>query len=87
VFGGNSGGPVYLIDRSRMYGNKINFGETLQMVVGLVTSQAYADTKKQNALQLGVIVPSPYIRETVNALSAQPPPSTLNSLRPPAAAK
>lgn len=85
VFGGNSGGPVYLIDRSRHYGNNINVGESLHMLVGLVTQQVYADEGMQNALQLGVIIPSTYVKATIDALPSKPPPSTLNSLRRPVA--
>ncbi|QND74705.1 S1 family peptidase [Tardiphaga robiniae] len=78
VFPGNSGGPVYLIDRSRMYNNIINLGETLQMVVGLVTQQLFANdgTSSPRDLQLGVVIPAEFIRETMNLLPADPPEST-----------
>lgn len=87
VFGGNSGGPVYLIDRSRMYQGNINIGETLQMVIGLVTEQAYADKERQKDLQLGLIIPSPYIRATIDALPAEPPAVTLRNFLGPAPQK
>jgi hypothetical protein len=70
VFGGNSGGPVYFIDRNRRYGNATVIGETIQLVIGLVTSQLLAAPEFNNReLQLGAIVPAPMILETTNRLS------------------
>jgi hypothetical protein len=74
VFNGNSGGPVYLIDQSRNYGNNIKLGEKLQIMIGLVTQQVSADQGQgPRELQLGVVIPAPFIRETMDLLPAAPP--------------
>jgi len=41
VFNGNSGGPVYFVDRGRTYGGVTYLDEMISSVVGLVTEQAY----------------------------------------------
>jgi hypothetical protein len=78
VFPGNSGGPVYLVDRGRMYDNTTHLGETLQMVIGLVTQQIIVDkgTTTEKDLNLGVVIPATFICETMDMLAAVPPPST-----------
>jgi hypothetical protein len=42
VFEGNSGGPVYFVDRNRVYGGTSHLGETNQFMAGIVTEQKYA---------------------------------------------
>lgn len=74
VFGGNSGGPVYFVDRSRSYGGETRLGETIQIMIGLVTSQVSADSGAgPRELQLGVVIPALFIRETMDMLPAAPP--------------
>jgi hypothetical protein len=73
VFKGNSGGPVYFVDRNRMYGNSTHLGETIQMMVGLVTSQLSAPLVNNTELQLGVIIPAEFITETLNMLPEESP--------------
>ncbi len=73
VFEGNSGGPVYFVDRSRIYGGLTHLGETVQFVVGLVTSQLGAKLFNNQMLQLATVVPSPYIIETIDLLPATSP--------------
>lgn len=41
VFQGNSGGPVYFVDRGRYYGGTIHMAETIQFVAGIVTEEKY----------------------------------------------
>ena len=61
VFPGNSGGPTYFIDRHRSYGGTTMIGQTIQLVVGLVTSQVYANVGTSlRELQLGVVIPALY---------------------------
>jgi S1-C subfamily serine protease len=69
VFSGNSGGPVYLVDRSRVYGGEMHFGETVQFVLGLVTQKLAVGHQE---LQLGVVIPAPFILETINLLPEAP---------------
>jgi hypothetical protein len=77
VFQGNSGGPVYLIDRNRMYDGSVHIGETLQIVVGLVTQQMSADLGSgARELQIGVVIPALFIKETMDMLPDVPPATT-----------
>jgi hypothetical protein len=73
VFEGNSGGPVYFVDHGRTYGNLVHLGETEQFVVGLVTSQLGSKAYNNQLLELAVVVPSAYIRETIDLLSPNSP--------------
>jgi hypothetical protein len=73
VFPGNSGGPVYFVDRNRTYGGNTHIGETIQFVVGLVTSQAFAPLVGNRDLQLGIVIPAVFIRETLDMLPATSP--------------
>lgn len=41
VFSGNSGGPVYFVESNRTYGKQMRMGETLKMLVGVVSQQQY----------------------------------------------
>jgi S1-C subfamily serine protease len=69
VFPGNSGGPVYLVDRNRSYGRTMHVGETLTMVMGLVTAQlTTSDDKRQ--LEIGVVIPAVFLKETIDMLGA-----------------
>jgi hypothetical protein len=80
VFEGNSGGPVYLIDSSRVYGGSINIG-TVQFLVGLVSEQKIAEEeiksltemrKQRHQLGLGVVIHAALIREALELLPAEP---------------
>jgi hypothetical protein len=74
VFNGNSGGPVYFVDKGRTYGGTIHMGETIQYVVGVVTEQKYyvQPVKPQKVLlrrlKLAVVVPAHFIKETLALL-------------------
>ncbi len=39
VFGGNSGGPVFFIDKNRSYGGTVYLGNTIQFFAGLVSEE------------------------------------------------
>jgi hypothetical protein len=69
VFGGNSGGPVYFVDHNRRYEGTTHLGETIQLVIGLVTSQLSAALFNNQELHVGVVVPSTLIRETTALLT------------------
>jgi hypothetical protein len=73
IFKGNSGGPVYFVDRNRLYGNERHDGETIQMLVGLVTSQLSSALVNNTDLQIGVIIPAVFITETLNLLPEESP--------------
>jgi hypothetical protein len=72
VFKGNSGGPVYFVDRGRYYGGSTQIGQVIQFVVGLVTSQLSSKINNQN-LQLAAVVPAIYIRAVLDQLPAESP--------------
>ncbi len=58
IFPGNSGGPVYFVDKSRSYGGNIHLGKTIQFVAGLIT-------KNNEELHLAIVVPAHFIKETL----------------------
>lgn len=61
VFPGNSGGPVYFVEKGRKYGGIIHMAETIQFIAGLVTRQ-------HEELRLAVVVPAHFIKETLALL-------------------
>jgi hypothetical protein len=67
VFNGNSGGPVFLEEpRATFAGpHNIPLGGTIHFIVGLVTQQLYSNAPGNPALDLAVIIPSPFIKETI----------------------
>jgi S1-C subfamily serine protease len=67
VYPGNSGGPVYFTYTNRAYKGTLNMGLTLQKVVGIVTQQLSSTNNID--LSLGVIVPSVFIKETIDILA------------------
>ena len=76
IFKGNSGGPVYFVDSGRIYDGAMHTNK-IQFVIGLVsqekldiktTSSPYNIEIKAERLSLAVIVPSVYIRETIDML-------------------
>ncbi|WP_426409953.1 hypothetical protein [Bradyrhizobium ganzhouense] len=73
VFPGNSGGPVYFVDRNRTYGGQTKIGETIQFLAGLVTAQINSNIFKDKDLGLGVVIPAAFIRETLDLLPAKSP--------------
>jgi hypothetical protein len=53
VFGGNSGGPVYFVDKDRTYGGVTHLGETVYSLVGLVTEEKYQPLRSLKLLEDG----------------------------------
>lgn len=74
IYGGNSGGPVYFVDKNRRYGGRMHLGETIQCVIGVVTQQKYAihhlseKQFKMTKLNLAGVVPAYFIKETIDIL-------------------
>jgi hypothetical protein len=73
VFEGNSGGPVYFIDHDRVYGGTIHLGQTIQFVLGLVTSQLGSRAYNNQFLDLASVVPARYIRKAIDLLPVSSP--------------
>lgn len=81
VFGGNSGGPVYFVASNRSYGGATRLGETIQLLVGLVSQEKLIEEEiksltetrlAKHALSLAVIVHAALIREAIELLPPQP---------------
>jgi hypothetical protein len=80
VFKGNSGGPVYFVQTNRPYGGVLSVGETINVVMGLVSEEVTFTEQFQgqyevhaDLIPLGIakVISAPYIIETINLL---PPP-------------
>jgi hypothetical protein len=69
VFEGNSGGPVYFSYPTRWFDGNLHAGP-IQGIVGLVTQQEYSalPNYRNEPLGIGVVVPSSFIRETIDLL-------------------
>jgi hypothetical protein len=74
VFGGNNGGPVYFTSVNRFFKNQIYFG-VASGLLGLVSKETQSRHPKfvSRDLNYGIVVPSKFIRETIDML---PPPSS-----------
>lgn len=64
VFGGNSGGPVFMVESSRVYNGATHIG-TIQFVAGLGSQQALHSNER---LALSVVIHAKYILEAINLL-------------------
>jgi S1-C subfamily serine protease len=70
ILPGNSGGPVYYSYTSRFFNGQSHLGGLWQGILGLVIQEAssrlpgYSD----KSLNFGLIVPAPFIRETIELL-------------------
>ena len=77
VFEGNSGGPVYMLERDREYANAIHMGETIGFIVGLVSAETtqneqlagqYSAEVRRIPLNLATVVHATFIKEAINML-------------------
>ncbi len=77
IFKGNSGGPVYFTDRNRYYGGSTHLGETIRMVVGLVSQESvipehivgpYSEELRQLQLGLAVVIHASLIKQAIELL-------------------
>jgi hypothetical protein len=83
VFKGNSGGPVYLVQSSRTYGSGVRLGQTVALLLGLVSGERlqaqqvvgpYSAELRELQLGLAVVVHASLIIEAINLL---PPPDEI----------
>jgi S1-C subfamily serine protease len=81
VFGGNSGGPVFFIDKNRSYGGKAYIGTTIQFLAGLVSEEkiveeeirSLSETRRTKyPLSLAVVIHASLIKEAIELLPAKP---------------
>ena len=82
VFEGNSGGPVYFVDKSRFYGGSLHLNKRLEYVIGVVSKETYSlppgvkqtEINRDRAryehrrLKLAIVVPAHFIKETLELL-------------------
>jgi len=83
VFSGNSGGPVYFVERNRYYKGAYHLGQTIHFIIGLVSEQEsfnqrivtpYSQESTRYPLSLAVIVHASLIKQAIDTL---PSPDTL----------
>jgi len=76
IFGGNSGGPVFLVSSTRQTGGNLSLGRYLSLL-GLVSQQQEVEerieslgevTMRKHPLSLAVVVHASFIRATIDAL-------------------
>jgi hypothetical protein len=65
VFGGNSGGPVYLYQHSPVYGGRIHVATTIRGIVGIVTQEG---RMKDTPLSIGRVIHASFIRELIESM-------------------
>lgn len=70
VYSGNSGGPVYLSQNPRAYGNGLTIGN-VNLITGLV-SQQLKEPLTETPIKIAVIVPSQFIIDAINQLPDKP---------------
>ena len=73
VFGGNSGGPIYINQLGRDYGNSYRIDERVVKIVGIVT-QEVTTLSTGEKLNVAVAIHAKFIDEAINLLPAQPLP-------------
>lgn len=80
IYGGNSGGPVYYSFSNRVFKGGVHLGVS-QGILGLVIQQAHSSIPEfaTSPLNLGVVVPAAFIRETLDRLPT-PPEQTIGSI-------
>jgi hypothetical protein len=73
INGGNSGGPIYYSYTNRLFKGQVHLGGLIQGILGLVTQEAHSSRPEffDKTLNFGVIVPAPFIRETIRLLPPQ----------------
>lgn len=81
VFGGNSGGPVYLESTGRRYGGAIHADETLRMIMGIVVSEVNhvetTQTLRQSTVTttsfgISTVVQAQFIQKLIDSMPEPP---------------
>ncbi|MBI2818090.1 MAG: trypsin-like peptidase domain-containing protein [Acidobacteria bacterium] len=74
LYGGNSGGPVYFRYENRFHRNTTHIGSWVQGIAGLIIEQANSSMSEfaDKPLNVGLIVPAEFIRETIEGLPDPP---------------
>lgn len=76
IFKGNSGGPVYFVQSGRTYRGSLH-AETTQFIAGLISKEKvkqiyvktdYKESLESQQLGLAIVIPSIFIKETIDKL-------------------
>jgi len=77
VFRGNSGGPVYFMEKNPTYGGGVYLGSAIYGIAGLVVEERnitetiqelYEKKEKTTPLQLGAVIHASFIKELVESM-------------------
>jgi S1-C subfamily serine protease len=81
IYPGNSGGPVYFSYANRVFKNSMHLGTLNQGILGLVIQETHSSIPQfaSTPLNYGIVVPAPFIRETLEML---PPPPDESQAKP-----
>ena len=82
IYPGNSGGPVYFSYSNRVFKGQMHLGMFNQGILGLVIQETHSAIPQfaDKPLNYGIVVPAPFIRETIDMLPA-PPDETTGSIK------
>jgi S1-C subfamily serine protease len=78
IYPGNSGGPVYFSYSNRGFKGQMHLGSLSQGILGLVIQETHSTIPQfaDKPLNYGIVVPAPFIRETIDMLPAPPDEAT-----------
>jgi len=85
IYPGNSGGPVYFSYSNRVFKGSVHLGLN-QGILGLVIQETHSAIPQfaDKPLNYGIVVPAPFIRETIDMLPPAPDEATGSINQPPA---
>lgn len=81
VFAGNSGGPVYFVDRNRSFGGQIFLSNVVAFIAGVITEEgnyeeeitSLTETRRvKHPLSLAIVVHASLIKEAIDLLPEKP---------------
>jgi hypothetical protein len=82
VYPGNSRGPVYSTYSNRVFKGHMHLGMSNQGILGLVIQETHSAIPQfaDKPLNYGIVVPAPFIRETIDMLP-EPPDEATGSIK------
>jgi hypothetical protein len=73
VYPGNSGGPAYMCQTGRQYGDTLLMDEPVDCIIGVVSERTVL-ARTNETLELATIVPSPLVHELISRMPKAPTP-------------